>query len=165
MLFRSRRDKVPGYIEALESARGAAAAHDALVVGPPHTLIYPNLFLAEMNVMTVEPLSPGETIACTTPVLIPGQPEMNSRTLRRSEGAMGPAGFLIADDGEIGARNQLGLAAREPEWVVLSRGLESDTADAAGLINRDKSAETPQRGWWKHWAAVLEGETPGTEAQ
>ena len=25
---------------------------------------------------------------------------------------MGPAGFLIADDGEIGMRNQLGLAAR-----------------------------------------------------
>ena len=31
--------------------------------------------------------------------------------------------------------------------------------DATGRINRDKSAETPQRGWWKHWAAVLEGET------
>ena len=27
---------------------------------------------------------------------------------------MGPAGFLIADDGEIGARNQLGLAAASP---------------------------------------------------
>jgi hypothetical protein len=135
------------------------------VIGPPHTLIFPNLFIAEMNVMTVEPLSPGEAIAYTTPVFIPGHPEMNSRTLRRSEGAMGPAGFLIADDGEIGARNQLGLAARHPEWVTLSRGLESDVTDATGRINRDKSAETPQRGWWKHWAAVLEGETPGSEDQ
>jgi hypothetical protein len=112
----------------------------------------------------VEPLSVGETIAYTSPVLIPGQPGLNSRTLRRTEGAMGPAGFLIADDGEIGARNQLGLAAREPEWVTLSRGLESDTQDATGRINRDKSAETPQRGWWRHWAAVLEGETPGSAA-
>ena len=56
---RLKREKVPGYIEALESAHGAAAAHDALVIGPPHTLIYPNLFLAEMNMMTVEPLEPG----------------------------------------------------------------------------------------------------------
>jgi phenylpropionate dioxygenase-like ring-hydroxylating dioxygenase large terminal subunit len=155
---RLRRDKVPGYIEALERARGAAPAHDALVIGPPHTLIYPNLFLAEMNVMTVEPLSAGETIAYTTPVLLPGWPEMNRRTLRRTEGAMGPAGFLIADDGEIGARNQLGLAARSPEWVELSRGRESDMEDETGRVNRDKSAETPQRGWWKHWASVLEGE-------
>src|ERR1700761_5167979 len=162
---RLKREKVPGYIAALEEARGVDGAHDTLVIGPPHTLIFPNLFIAEMNVMTVEPLGPGETIAYTTPVLIPGERELNSRTLRRSEGAMGPAGFLIADDGEIGARNQLGLAAREPEWVTLSRGLETDVTDATGRINKDKSAETPQRGWWKHWAAVLEGETPGSEAQ
>src|SRR6201986_80093 len=167
---RLAREKVPGYIAALEEARGADGAHDTLVIGPPHTLIFPNLFIAEMNVMTVEPLRAGETIAYTTPVLLPGQRELNSRTLRRSEGAMGPAGFLIADDGAIGARNQLGLAAREPEWVTLSRGLETDVTDATGRINMDKSAETPQRGWWKHWAAVLEGdtalegETPGTGA-
>jgi hypothetical protein len=36
---RLKREKVPGYIEALESAHGAAVAHDALVIGP-HTLIY-----------------------------------------------------------------------------------------------------------------------------
>jgi phenylpropionate dioxygenase-like ring-hydroxylating dioxygenase large terminal subunit len=156
---RLKREKAPGYIAALEATRGKEGAHDTLVIGPPHTLIYPNLFLAEMNVMTVEPLSMGETIAYTTPVLIPDQPALNSRTLRRTEGAMGPAGFLIADDGEIGARNQLGLAAREPEWVELSRGLESEVTDESGVINRDKSAETPQRGWWQHWVSVLEGET------
>jgi phenylpropionate dioxygenase-like ring-hydroxylating dioxygenase large terminal subunit len=156
---RLAREKVPGYVAALEEARGVEGAHDTLVIGPPHTLIFPNLFIAEMNVMTVEPLSAAETIAYTTPVFIPGQPQVNTRTLRRSEGAMGPAGFLIADDGEIGARNQLGLAAREPEWVTLSRGLETDVADATGRINKDKSAETPQRGWWKHWAGVLEGGT------
>ena len=88
---RLKREKVPGYIEALEAARGKDGAHDTLVIGPPHTLIFPNLFIAEMNVMTVEPLRPGETIAYTTPVFIPGQPEMNSRTLRRSEGAIRPA--------------------------------------------------------------------------
>ncbi len=154
---RMPRSKAPEYLGALEQAYGPEKAHEALVVGPPHTLIYPNLFLAEMNIMTVEPLSTGETIAYTTPVLIPDAPEMNSRVLRRTEGAMGPSGFLIADDGEIGARNQLGLAAREPEWVLLRRGVESDVTDATGVVNHDKSAETPQRGWWKHWAGVLEG--------
>lgn len=158
---RAPREKLPKYVAAMEAAHGPEATHQAFVVGPPHTLIFPNLFLAEMNVMTVEPLGPGETIAYTTPALIPGQDEMNERMLRRTEGAMGPAGFLIADDGEIGMRNQFGLAARDPEWIQLSRGIETDIEDETGVVNHDKSAETPQRGWWKHWAAVLDGDAAG----
>jgi phenylpropionate dioxygenase-like ring-hydroxylating dioxygenase large terminal subunit len=151
------RAKLADYVEALEGAYGPEQAHDALVVGPPHTLIWPNLFLAEMNVMFVEPQAPDRTIAYTTAVLIPGQDALNERTLRRSEGAMGPAGFLIADDGEIGMRNQAGLAAELPEWLVLARGIESDVDDTTGIINRDKSAETPQRGFYSQWAAVVGG--------
>jgi hypothetical protein len=120
-------------------------------------LIWPNLFLAEMNVMFVEPQAPDRTIAYTTAVLIPGQDALNERTLRRSEGAMGPAGFLIADDGEIGMRNQAGLAAELPEWLMLARGVEDDVTDESGIINRDKSAETPQRGFYSHWASVIGG--------
>lgn len=151
------RTKLAGYAAALEHAYGPEQAHDALVVGPPHTLIWPNLFLAEMNVMFVEPQAPDRTIAYTTAVLIPGQEELNERTLRRSEGAMGPAGFLIADDGEIGMRNQAGLAADMPEWLMLSRGMNNDVTDDTGIINRDKSAETPQRGFYGQWAAVVGG--------
>ncbi len=120
------RAKLADYVDALEGAYGPEQAHDALVVGPPHTLIWPNLFLAEMNVMFVEPQAPDRTIAYTTAVLIPGQDALNERTLRRSEGAMGPAGFLIADDGEIGMRNQAGLAAELPEWLMLARGMDDD---------------------------------------
>jgi phenylpropionate dioxygenase-like ring-hydroxylating dioxygenase large terminal subunit len=151
------RAKVASYVAAVEARLGTADAHHALVVGPPHTLIFPNLFLAEMNIMVVEPVSAGETIAYTTPALLEGAPEMNSRILRRCEGAMGPSGFLIADDGEIGQRNQMGLAAERPEWVVLSRGFESEITDDAGVKNYDKSAETPQRGFWRHWSEVMEG--------
>jgi hypothetical protein len=140
----------------MEAAYGPEETHRSFVLGPPHTLIFPNLFLAEMNIMVVEPVAPGETIAYTTPAFLKGAPEMNRKMLRRTEGAMGPAGFLIADDGEIGRRNQLGLAANAPQWVVLSRGLESDVNDDTGVINHDKSAETPQRGFWQHWAQVME---------
>jgi phenylpropionate dioxygenase-like ring-hydroxylating dioxygenase large terminal subunit len=151
------RERLPKYIAAMEEAYGPEKTHDALVVGPPHTLIWPNLFLAEMNVMFVEPLAPDRTVAWTTAVLIPGQDELNERTLRRAEGAMGPAGFLIADDGEIGMRNQAGLAAASPEWLVLSRGAHDDITDDSGIINWDKSAETPQRGFYAQWAAVVGG--------
>jgi phenylpropionate dioxygenase-like ring-hydroxylating dioxygenase large terminal subunit len=149
------RDRAPGYVAAMEAAIGAERTHHHLVVGPPHTLIFPNLFLAEMNIMVVEPLAPGETIAYTTPALLEGAPEMNGRIIRRCEGAMGPSGFLIADDGEIGARNFRGLAADHPEWVTLSRGLEDDITDDSGIKNYDKSAETPQRGFWRQWASAM----------
>lgn len=152
---RAPRSSMPDYVTKMEAAYGPARTHRAFVVGPPHTLIFPNLFLAEMNLMVVEPLGPGETIAHTTPALLKGAPEMNRKMIRRTEGAMGPAGFLIADDGEIGARNQLGLVAEEPEWVLLSRGLHTDEPDGQGQVNRDKSAETPQRGFWRHWAEVI----------
>jgi phenylpropionate dioxygenase-like ring-hydroxylating dioxygenase large terminal subunit len=154
---RAPRSTLPGYVEAMNKAYGPEPTHEAFVVGPPHTLIFPNLFLAEMNVMVVEPLAPGETIAYTTPAFLKGAPEMNRKMLRRTEGAMGPAGFLIADDGEIGRRNQMGLAAEQPEWVVLRRGFETEIHDETGTVNHDKSAETPQRGFWRHWAAVLDG--------
>jgi phenylpropionate dioxygenase-like ring-hydroxylating dioxygenase large terminal subunit len=154
---RAPREKLPRYVAAMEEAYGPDETHKAFVVGPPHTMIFPNLFLAEMNIMFVEPLAPGETIAYTTPALIPGMDELNGRMLRRTEGAMGPAGFLIADDGEIGARNQLGLASRSPEWIMLARGAATDLHDQSGTVNHDKSSETPQRGLWHHWASVLDG--------
>jgi phenylpropionate dioxygenase-like ring-hydroxylating dioxygenase large terminal subunit len=160
---RMPREKAPAYVAAMEAAYGKERTHRSFVLGPPHTLIFPNLFLAEMNVMVVEPLSPGETIAYTSPALLDGAPEMNGRIIRRCEGAMGPSGFLIADDGEIGARNQLGLAAKNPEWVVLSRGLESEIADEHGIKNYDKSSETPQRGFWRHWAEMMA--TPGAQCR
>ncbi|WP_197509365.1 MULTISPECIES: Rieske 2Fe-2S domain-containing protein [unclassified Mycobacterium] len=151
------RAKLAGYVDALERAYGPDQTHDALVVGPPHTLIWPNLFLAEMNVMFVEPQAVNRTVAYTTAVLIPGHDNLNQRTMRRAEGAMGPAGFLIADDGEIGMRNQAGLAATTPEWLVLSRGVTTDVVDETGTVNSDKSAETPQRGFYARWAQVVSG--------
>lgn len=153
---RMGRSAAPAYVEAMESAYGPERTHRSFVVGPPHTLIFPNLFLAEMNVMVVEPLAADETVAYTCPVFLGGAPELDAKVLRRTEGAMGPAGFLIADDGEIGLRNQLGLAAKQPEWVTLSRGLESEVHDETGTVNHDKSAETPQRGFWREWSRVMD---------
>jgi phenylpropionate dioxygenase-like ring-hydroxylating dioxygenase large terminal subunit len=152
---RMPRSKAPEYVAAMEASHGQDEAHRSFVVGPPHTLVFPNLFLAEMNIMVLEPHSPASCVAYTTPVFMEGGPEMNSRILRRCEGAMGPSGFLIADDGEIGARNQMGLAAEHPDWLVLSRGLEDDITDDSGVKNYDKSAETPQRGFWRQWAKAM----------
>jgi hypothetical protein len=40
---------------------------------------------------------------------------------------------------------------------MLARGVDDDVTDESGIINRDKSAETPQRGFYSHWASVVGG--------
>src|SRR5690606_10128180 len=41
---RMPRDKAQDYVAAMEAAYGADKTHHSFVVGPPHTLIFPNLF-------------------------------------------------------------------------------------------------------------------------
>jgi hypothetical protein len=40
---------------------------------------------------------------------------------------------------------------------VLSRGFETEISNETGTVNYDKSAETPQRGFWQEWARVMDG--------
>lgn len=148
------RSKVPRYIEDMEATNGDGA-RQILVDGPPHTVLYPNLFLAELNIMMFEPIGPAETIVHTIPTLLADAPEMNERIRRRAEGAMGPAGFLIADDADMAERNQIGLAAGHPEWIELSRGLETDVVDETGPVNGDESAETSQRAFWSQYRSAM----------
>ena len=125
-------------------------------------MLFPNLSLAEMNIMVIEPVSPTQSIQYTCPVFLEGGDELNARTLRRCEGALGPAGFLIADDAEIGELTQMGVANLEPEWIILSRGMEKEEV----LPNGEKLAglmdETSQRGFWRHYREVMsEGQEAG----
>ena len=90
--------------------------------GPPHALIFPNLFLAEMNIALFYPLDAEESIQWHTPMFLKGVPELNTRLLRQSEAAMGPASFLLPEDITIASRNQAGLhgpaarVARPQPW-------------------------------------------------
>lgn len=151
------RDKVPNYVETMEEKFGVEETHRRLVDGPPHTFIWPNLFLAEMHVMMVEPLAADDSIQYTAPIALVGAEEVNQRVLRNAEGAMGPAGFLIADDAEMGERNQLGLEARQPQWVILARGFSSERDEERGVTSYDRTSETPQRAMWNHYKKCMSG--------
>lgn len=153
--FGVNEDKVSGYIADLEQRHGKQRAHEILVDGAPHVMIFPNLFLAELNVLNLQPVSPTETIQYQTPVLLKGAPEMNKRILRNTEGAMGPAGSLIADDSEMYERNQRGLEARTPEWLVLKRGLHREEVESKGSIVSHHTDETTQRGIWRHYKKLM----------
>ncbi len=147
--------KLPNYVAAMRESYGEADARRRLIDGPPHSMLFPNISLAEMNIMVIQPISPTETIHYSTPVLLEGAEEMNARTMRRCEGALGPAGFLIADDAEIAELNQLGVANLEPEWILLNRGLASEVVDAEGVRTAGLMDETSQRGFWRHYRDVM----------
>jgi hypothetical protein len=119
-------------------------------------MIFPNLFLAELNVATIQPIGVGTSSMYTTPVFLKGAPEINARTIRRCEGAMGPAGALLADDAEMSERNQRGLAAASPEWITLTRGLEREGVTVDGRPCSNVTDETPQRAIWRHYRELME---------
>ena len=137
------RDKVAGYCEALETARGEDTARRLLWDGPPHAFIFPNLFLGEMNVAIIEPIGPGEMVHHHTAVQLQGVDDaFNRRLLRQSEAAMGPAGFIVPDDAVTAERMQLAFDAQRAAGPS-GRG----SISAGGCGGKPPTARDTRRGW------------------
>ncbi len=147
--------RLPGYVAAMNAAYGFDEARRRMIDGPPHTAIFPNLFLAEMAIMVVNPVSAGETIHITAPVMLKGGDDLNIRTLRRGEGAVGPAGFIIADDIELSELAQVSAANEQPEWLLLARGLHSEQVHADGTRTAGLMDETTQRAFWRQYKKTV----------
>ncbi len=98
-------------------------------------MIFPNLFLGEMNLAIIDPLAPDLTVHHHTPLLLAGvAPEFNRRVLRQSEAAMGPAGFLLPDDATAAERMQIAFG-HSGGWMDLSRGMERERVDDAATAS------------------------------
>jgi phenylpropionate dioxygenase-like ring-hydroxylating dioxygenase large terminal subunit len=149
------RERVGDYCDALAAAHGEERAEELLWQGPPHALIFPNLFLGEMNLAIIEPVEAGVTVHHHTPLLLDGVSEsFNVRVLRQSEAAMGPAGFLLPDDAAAAERMQCAFG-RNGGWMDLSRGLDREEVDDAGERVGHVSDEVTTRGFWRHWREVM----------
>jgi phenylpropionate dioxygenase-like ring-hydroxylating dioxygenase large terminal subunit len=153
--FGTTADRVPGYVARMRQLHGEAA-ESILIDGSPHVMIFPNLFIAEIQLFVIQPLAVDETVQHVTALQLKGAPDVNQRMLRQTVGSVGPAGFLLADDSEIYERNQVGVNARAPEWLVLRRGLHRERRDADGHLIGDATDEVPQRAIWRHYRALME---------
>ena len=159
------RERVTSYCDALIAARGAALAERSLWDGPPHAMIFPNLFLGEMNIAIVEPLAAAQTVHRHTAVLLEGVDEaFNQRLLRQSEAALGPASFIVPDDAVVAERMQAGFAgSRETAapngrgWIDLTRGLAREQRMEDGRLVGQISDETTNRAFWRHYRDVMSG--------
>jgi hypothetical protein len=85
-----------------------------------------------------------------------GAADLNRRVLQQTIGSVGPAGFLLADDSEMYERNQRGVAARNPEWVLLARGLKREYRDEDGYTVSNNTDETTLRAIWRHYLTLMD---------
>ncbi|MGX7927215.1 aromatic ring-hydroxylating oxygenase subunit alpha [Tsuneonella sp. HG094] len=151
--------RFPAYIEDMNRVYGEEHGRRKVTMGPPHACIFPNLFLGEGNIGMFEPISVDECIHWHTPLLLEGVDDaINDRLKRQSEGAMGPAAFLLADDAVIAERTQEALG-RSGGWLDLSRGLEREHKDGETVVGH-LTDEVTNRGFWHHYRAVMSGEHP-----
>lgn len=145
------------YIEGLERLHGKDKAERILLEGPAHTVTYPNLFFMLQEIRWCVPVSPTETYIYYAPCLLKGAPdEINTARLRRDEGAYGPAGFQLADDLEVWARNYRGLEARADEWILMNRGLNQEVQpDEDGLPSQGDLSELTMRSQWQQYLKLM----------
>jgi phenylpropionate dioxygenase-like ring-hydroxylating dioxygenase large terminal subunit len=152
--FGTTEARAPQYVARMRELHGPAA-EDILVEGAPHVMIFPNLFIAEIQLFTIQPLAPDLTVQHVTAVQLKDAPELNGRMLQQCVGSVGPAGMLLADDTEMYERNQAGVAQRHPEWLDVSRGVHREEVDERGLTVGAATDETAMRGFWAHYRELM----------
>ena len=152
--FGTTQARVPGYVRRMREVHGEAA-EQILVEGAPHVMVFPNLFIAEIQVFVIQPVSAGECVQHSTAVQLKGASELNRRMVSQSVGSVGPAGMLLADDTEMYERNQRGVAILRPEWLDLRRGLGRERLDERGLKVGTATDETGMRGFWSHYLTLM----------
>lgn len=153
--FGTTEARVPEYVAAMRAAYGAAAAQ-IMIEGGPHVMVFPNLFIAEIQVFNIQPVAAGECIQYSTAVQLAGAAEMNRRMISQCIGSVGPAGMLLADDTEMYERNQRGLQALAPEWLDIRRGLGRERIDDNGFTIGAATDETGMRGFWRQYKRLME---------
>ena len=156
--FGTSVERMPDYAQAMAAAYGQEKARQIMIDGAPHTMIFPNLFIAEIQLFVLQPVAVDQTIMHVTAVQLKGAPQMNRRLRQQTMGSVGPAGFLLADDAEMYERNQRGVQVRDPEWVFLGRGKHRERHDEDGFMVGDVTDEVPSRGFWEYYRTIMEAE-------
>jgi phenylpropionate dioxygenase-like ring-hydroxylating dioxygenase large terminal subunit len=154
--FNTTAERLPDYAANMHKTYGAEKARQIMIDGTPHVMIFPNLFIAEIQLFVIQPLAVDETVQHVTALQFKGAPDLNRRMRQQTMGSVGPAGFLLADDAEMYERTQLGVQARKPEFLFLGRGIHRERVDERGHRVGDATDETPSRGIWRHYRSMME---------
>jgi fatty-acyl-CoA synthase len=154
--FGTAPQKLPDYVRRMNAAYGHEEARSIMVDGTPHTMIFPNLFIAEIQMFVIQPLSVNETVQHVTALQFKGAADFNRRLRQQTMGSVGPAGFLLADDAEMYERSHRGVQEKKPEWVYLGRGSHREREDEHGFRTGHATDDLCSRGMWQHYRSLME---------
>jgi fatty-acyl-CoA synthase len=154
--FGTTAEKLPDYVARMEASYGKEAAREIMIDGSPHVMIFPNLFIAEIQMFVIQPLAVDDTVQHVTALQFKGAPDLNRRLRQQTMGSVGPAGFLLADDSEMYERSHRGVHALKPEWIYLGRGMHREGRDDLGFTVGHATDEVPSRGIWRHYRSLME---------
>jgi phenylpropionate dioxygenase-like ring-hydroxylating dioxygenase large terminal subunit len=154
--FGTTPEKLPHYVAKMNAAYGNDAARRIMIDGTPHVMIFPNLFIAEIQLFVIEPLGVNDSVQHVTALQFKGAPDLNRRMRQQTMGSVGPAGFLLADDSEMYERTQRGVSASGADWLYLGRGEHRERRDEHGFLVAHATDEVPSRGIWQHYRALME---------
>ena len=154
--FGTNESRLPDYVSKMNTAYGPERARDIMIDGTPHVMIFPNLFIAEIQIFVIQPLAANDSVQHVTALQFKGAPDLNRRMRQQTMGSVGPAGLLLADDSEMYERTHRGVLARSPEWIYLARGTHREQQDENGYTIGHATDEVPSRGIWKHYRSLME---------
>jgi fatty-acyl-CoA synthase len=153
--FGTTADRLPAYVARMREVYGTEKANEIMIDGTPHAMIFPNLFIAEIQLFVIQPIAVNETIQHVTALQFKGAPDLNRRLRQQTMGSVGPAGFLLADDSEMYERTQRGVNSIFPEYNYLGRGLHRERRDENNLAIGDATDEVTTRGIWRHYKSMM----------
>ncbi|MBI3373699.1 MAG: Rieske 2Fe-2S domain-containing protein [Betaproteobacteria bacterium] len=156
--FGTFAEKFPDYVSRMQGAYGADKADQIMIDGTPHIMVFPNLFIAEIQIFVLQAVAVDDTVQHVTALQFKGAPELNRRMRQQTMGSVGSAGFLLADDAEMYERTQRGVQSRDPEWLFLGRGKHRERVDEQGFLVGDVTDEVASRGFWKHYRSLMDAE-------
>lgn len=154
--FGTNPERVPDYVEQMKAAYGDEKAREIMIDGTPHVMIFPNLFIAEIQLFVIEPVSVSETVQHVTALQFKGSPDINRRLRQQTMGSVGPAGFLLADDSVMYERTHQGLQTMSGYRTYTGRGNHRERTDDEGYLIGDSTDDLPSRGIWKHYKRLME---------
>lgn len=154
--FGTTAERLPDYVAKMNAAYGDTRAREIMIDGTPHVMIFPNLFIAEIQMFVIEPRGADDSIQHVTALQFKGAPDLNRRMRQQTMGSVGPAGFLLADDSEMYERCQRGIQSEGNDWAYLGRGEHRERDDENGFRVSHVTDEVPSRGIWKHYRSLME---------
>jgi hypothetical protein len=140
----------------MNAAYGVEKARQIMIDGTPHVMIFPNLFIAEIQLFVIQPLDVDDTVQHVTALQFKGAPDLNRRLRQQTMGSVGPAGLLLADDSEMYERTHRGVQAKHADWIYLGRGTHRERRDDQGFLIAHATDEVPSRGIWRHYRSLME---------